>query len=89
MLALFVPISASAQGQAESGPREIQVVNGDRTGHRTTGIGAGAGQPPVPGLEASPGQNRVLLLSRQNEHVGFADVGDVVAQNGTFTPPAC
>lgn len=33
--------------------------------------------------------NRVLLLSHQNNHVGFADIGDVVAQNGTFTPPAC
>jgi hypothetical protein len=35
------------------------------------------------------GNNWVLLLNHQNNHVGFADIGDVVAQNGSFSPPAC
>jgi len=35
------------------------------------------------------GDNWVLLLNHANNHVGFADIGDIVSQGGSFTPPAC
>ncbi|NUR86328.1 MAG: hypothetical protein HOY71_19775 [Nonomuraea sp.] len=35
------------------------------------------------------GNHWVLLLNHANNHVGFADMGDVVPQNGSFTPPWC
>lgn len=123
LFALFLPISASAQGQAESGLQEIQAAEGDRADRGTAGIGAGVyakfnllslfqcpyttcnqgwvndGLPlpaddvaaicQYPGWKSPRGNNWVLLLSHQNNHVGFADIGDVVAQNGAFSPPAC
>jgi hypothetical protein len=42
-----------------------------------------------PGWRSPRGGNWVLLLSHQNNHVGFADIGDIVSQGGSFAPPAC
>ncbi|WP_409490898.1 hypothetical protein [Amycolatopsis sp. cmx-11-12] len=126
MFALFLSISASAQGKTESGLQEIQAVDGRQRGQDSAdpaGIGAGVyakfnllslfqcpytncnqgwvneGFPlpaddvaaicQYPGWKSPRGNNWVLLLSHQNNHVGFADIGDVVAQNGSFSPPAC
>jgi hypothetical protein len=125
LLAVTLPIPASAHSSAEPELQEIKAVEGlpsSRGPVASAGIGNGVyakfnqlslfqcpytfcnqgvvhdGLPlPADDVAAicqlswnSPrGNHWVLLLSHQNNHVGFADIGDVVSQGGSFTPPLC